>query len=283
MVTPTLSDGPVTIRPIRIRDARALERELRATTAAGCASGRRPTRTGRSASTCEASIRSLSGERPQRVAACRSSSSTTASSPGQLNVSSIAYGSLSSATIGYWVAERFAGHGVTPTAVALATDHCFFTPGAAPHGDLHPPRERAEPARRREARLPLRGPASSLHPHQRRLARPLLLRAHRRGGAAGRAAALEGRPRARERGPHPRGRPAGGHRTSFGSAERVRARPGRHPLLPWAAWTSRVRARRSWSRSQPCCGSSTWCPPGSGGASIWRRSATRPVCSARSG
>jgi ribosomal-protein-alanine N-acetyltransferase len=48
---------------------------------------------------------------------------------GQLNVSGIAYGSLSSATLGYWVAERFAGRGVTPTAVALATDHCFFGMG----------------------------------------------------------------------------------------------------------------------------------------------------------
>ena len=36
---------------------------------------------------------------------------------------------LSSATIGYWVSERFAGHNVTPTAVALATDYCFFTVG----------------------------------------------------------------------------------------------------------------------------------------------------------
>ena len=48
---------------------------------------------------------------------------------GQLNVSSIAYGSVSSASIGYWVSERFAGLGLTPTAVALATDHCFFTMG----------------------------------------------------------------------------------------------------------------------------------------------------------
>src|SRR5690606_30930513 len=48
---------------------------------------------------------------------------------GQLNVSGIAYGSLSSATLGYWVSERFAGRGVTPTAGALATDHCFFTLG----------------------------------------------------------------------------------------------------------------------------------------------------------
>ncbi len=44
---------------------------------------------------------------------------------GQLNVTAISYGSLSSATIGYWIAERFAGRSATPIAVALATDHCF--------------------------------------------------------------------------------------------------------------------------------------------------------------
>ncbi|MBB2974962.1 ribosomal-protein-alanine N-acetyltransferase [Microbacterium endophyticum] len=48
---------------------------------------------------------------------------------GQLNVWGIARGSLSSATIGYWVSERFAGHGVTPTSVAIATDICFFELG----------------------------------------------------------------------------------------------------------------------------------------------------------
>ena len=48
---------------------------------------------------------------------------------GQLNVSSLAFGSLSSGNIGYWVAERVAGRGVTPTAVALATDYCFSTLG----------------------------------------------------------------------------------------------------------------------------------------------------------
>jgi len=44
---------------------------------------------------------------------------------GQLNVWGVARGSLNSATIGYWVSERFAGKGVTPTSVALATDACF--------------------------------------------------------------------------------------------------------------------------------------------------------------
>lgn len=44
---------------------------------------------------------------------------------GQLTVSGITYGSLYSASIGYWVARHVAGRGITPTAVALATDHCF--------------------------------------------------------------------------------------------------------------------------------------------------------------
>jgi ribosomal-protein-alanine N-acetyltransferase len=48
---------------------------------------------------------------------------------GQLNVSSLAYGSLSSGQIGYWIAERVAGRGVTPTAVAMATDYCFHALG----------------------------------------------------------------------------------------------------------------------------------------------------------
>ena len=48
---------------------------------------------------------------------------------GQLTVSGITYGSLYSASIGYWVAQHVAGRGITPTAVALATDHCFTALG----------------------------------------------------------------------------------------------------------------------------------------------------------
>ena len=44
---------------------------------------------------------------------------------GQLNVWGMARGSLSSTTLGYWVSQKAAGRGVTPTAVALATDVCF--------------------------------------------------------------------------------------------------------------------------------------------------------------
>ena len=48
---------------------------------------------------------------------------------GQLNVSNMLFGSVSSASIGYWVAPEVAGKGVTPTAVALVTDYLFKNVG----------------------------------------------------------------------------------------------------------------------------------------------------------
>jgi ribosomal-protein-alanine N-acetyltransferase len=45
---------------------------------------------------------------------------------GQVTVASIMYGSLRSATIGYWISQSAAGNGIMPTAVALATDYCFW-------------------------------------------------------------------------------------------------------------------------------------------------------------
>ncbi|GAA1731696.1 GNAT family protein [Isoptericola hypogeus] len=44
---------------------------------------------------------------------------------GQLTVSQISYGSLCSASIGYWVSQDVAGRGVIPTAVAMAGDYCL--------------------------------------------------------------------------------------------------------------------------------------------------------------
>ena len=46
---------------------------------------------------------------------------------GQLTVSSIVWGSAMMATLGYWVDQARAGHGIAPTAVAMVTDHCFKT------------------------------------------------------------------------------------------------------------------------------------------------------------
>ena len=124
---PTLSEGLVTIRPIRVRDARTLERELidnrswlrkwEATNPHGPLSF-----------DVRASIRSLQ-QNARAGLGLPFVIEYDGELAGQLNVSSISYGSLSSATIGYWVSERFAGKGVTPTAVALATDHSFFGVG----------------------------------------------------------------------------------------------------------------------------------------------------------
>jgi ribosomal-protein-alanine N-acetyltransferase len=48
---------------------------------------------------------------------------------GQVTVSGIVRGSLSSASAGYWIDESYAGRGITTTAVALVVDHCFTSVG----------------------------------------------------------------------------------------------------------------------------------------------------------
>src|SRR5665811_2170171 len=56
---------------------------------------------------------------------------------GQLTVSTIVRGSLCSASIGYWISEHVAGRGITPTAVALAVDHCLGPVGLHPVSYTH--------------------------------------------------------------------------------------------------------------------------------------------------
>lgn len=48
---------------------------------------------------------------------------------GQITVSGLSWGSILSGQIGYWIDSRVAGRGITPIAVAMAADHCFFTLG----------------------------------------------------------------------------------------------------------------------------------------------------------
>lgn len=124
---PTLQEGHVTLRPIRVRDARDLERELMQNRTWL----RKWEATNPYAPTSfdtRASIRNL-------LAHSRTGNGLPfvieydGELVGQLNVSSITWGSLSSAAIGYWVSERYAGKSITPTAVALATDHCFYQLG----------------------------------------------------------------------------------------------------------------------------------------------------------
>jgi len=126
-VIPTISEGRIALRPIRLRDARALERSL-LDNRGWLRQWEATSPYAPSAFDTRASIRSL-------LVNARAGHGLPflveydGELAGQLNVSSIAYGSLSSATIGYWIAEGFAGRGITPTAVALAVDYCFFQLG----------------------------------------------------------------------------------------------------------------------------------------------------------
>ncbi len=127
MPIPTLTSGSVGIRPIRLRDARAVEREL--------VEGRSWMREWEATSPrgsigfdIRGSIRALQ-QNARNGQGLPFVIEVDGELVGQLNVTSISYGSLSSATIGYWIAERFAGHNATPIAVALATDHCFQSLG----------------------------------------------------------------------------------------------------------------------------------------------------------
>lgn len=121
---PTLSEGAITIRPIRVRDARTLEREL-LDNRGWLRKWEATSPHGPSEFDTRYSIRSLQGG-ARAGHGLPFAIEYRGAFAGQLNVSGITHGSLASATIGYWVSERFAGKAITPTAVALATDHCFF-------------------------------------------------------------------------------------------------------------------------------------------------------------
>ncbi|MFP5218237.1 MAG: GNAT family N-acetyltransferase [Actinomycetes bacterium] len=126
-----LQHGPVGVRPLRRRDARAWvevrvrneawlapwegrpegapdlswrERHSRAVFAAMHRTGSREARAGRSLP--------FVVTYQDRLA-------------GQVTVSNIVRGAFDSAAVGYWVDERVAGKGVAPTALALVIDHCF--------------------------------------------------------------------------------------------------------------------------------------------------------------
>lgn len=126
-IIPTLRDGATVLRPIRVRDARALEAEL--------ISSRAWLRPWEATSPSAPMSWDTKGSIRSLLAAARSGAGlpfvieTEGRLAGQLNVSGMTYGSLASATIGYWVGAGFAGRGLTPTAVALAADHVFFSVG----------------------------------------------------------------------------------------------------------------------------------------------------------
>ncbi|GAA4360018.1 GNAT family N-acetyltransferase [Angustibacter luteus] len=124
----TLSDGLVGLRPLRLRDG-ARWRELRTANRHWLepweATPPDPQAPGMSyAQLVRALAREARGGRGLPFAITYGEVMV-----GQLSVSGIGWGSLCSANVGYWVSEHVAGRGITPTAVALATDHCLITLG----------------------------------------------------------------------------------------------------------------------------------------------------------
>ena len=123
-----LTEGPVGLRPIRRRDA-ATWRSVRTRNAGWLVPWEATVPTG---SPTVPSFRAMAGYLRSEARSGRMLPfiiTYEGEFAGQVTVGGITWGSLSSAHVGYWVDERFAGRGVVPTAVALAVDHCFFTAG----------------------------------------------------------------------------------------------------------------------------------------------------------
>ncbi len=120
-----LHEGDVTLRPLRRRDAKAWL-DLRSRNAAWLepweATSPEPL-TGPPPSFGEF-VRAL-GAQARQGTALPFAVVHAGELVGQLTVSTIVRGSLCSASIGYWVSEHVAGRGITPTAVAMAVDHCL--------------------------------------------------------------------------------------------------------------------------------------------------------------
>ena len=124
----TLTDGEVTLRPLRQSDARAWRevrrrnldwlREWEATLPPEAAAE------GDTVPTFAMMVRRL--RREAREGRTMPWALTYQGRlVGQVTVGGIAWGSLRAAYIGYWIDREVAGRGIMPTAVAMACDHCF--------------------------------------------------------------------------------------------------------------------------------------------------------------
>jgi ribosomal-protein-alanine N-acetyltransferase len=121
----TLREGPISLRPIRLRDAAAW-RSVRQRNQEWLRPWEATLPLGEydAPSSFAGMVRRLRAEAREG----RSLPWVVISDDrlvGQVTVGGIARGSLLSAYIGYWVDGAVAGRGIIPTAVAMATDHCF--------------------------------------------------------------------------------------------------------------------------------------------------------------
>ena len=123
----TLLDAPVSLRPIRVKDA-ATWREIRVRNADWL----RPWEPTNPETPL---YRSSLGPYVAMARTMRREARQGLTLPwvvtygdqfaGQLTVGSIVWGSARSAQVGYWIDEAYAGRGIIPTVLAMAVDHCF--------------------------------------------------------------------------------------------------------------------------------------------------------------
>ena len=124
---PTLTHGDVTVRSIRPRDARVINRLLK---------------DNRSwLQKWEATVPGFEGPPPssEMIRNVLRLARKDQVAPfvveyrgqivGQVTLSGLSFGSLASGAVGYWVSEAFAGKGITPLAVALVVDWAFTNLG----------------------------------------------------------------------------------------------------------------------------------------------------------
>ena len=127
----TLTQGRVTLRPMRLRDGADWDRTRRRNHEwlrpweATMPPGSRP-----GPPTYAALVRTLGrqardGRMLPWLITYTPEGQSRAELAGQLTVSGVVAGSASWGQIGYWVDQRWAGRGIVPTAVAMACDYCF--------------------------------------------------------------------------------------------------------------------------------------------------------------
>ncbi len=131
LVEPSLLDAPVALRPLRVRDAR-IWRELRVQNA----SWLRPWEPTNPETPL---YRSSLGPYVAMSRTMRREARQGVALPwvvtfggrfaGQVTVGTIMWGSARTGQVGYWIDESMAGQGITPTALAMAVDHCFMAVG----------------------------------------------------------------------------------------------------------------------------------------------------------
>jgi ribosomal-protein-alanine N-acetyltransferase len=120
-----LREGRIELRPLRLRDATAW-REVRTRNARWLRpwEATLPLAEHDAPTTYGAMVRRLRAE-AREGRSLPFALTVDSAFAGQVTIGGIARGSLLSAYIGYWIDQRVAGRGIMPTAVAMATDHCF--------------------------------------------------------------------------------------------------------------------------------------------------------------